>query len=99
MHAVFNFSKLMNMACSCNASRIETFNKKEFNVIEKKLGKCKFCIRASFLGMVISIGALEYIKLFLALNDIFYFLNALVAIGFTTLSLLHIIFYTKNKYN
>jgi len=87
------------MACSCNSNSAKFSNKKEFNFIEKKLGKCKFCIRTSIFGMVISIGTLEFIKSFSTFSNSAYFMIALVAIGFTTLFFLHVIFYMYNKFS
>lgn len=89
--------KILKMAC-CGKSRThQPLTRASTSTWEKKLGKCLFCMRLSFLGMAMSIGVLSLMKY---LNTSLYFLGfcvALIAICFVVLSALHFIFYVKNK--
>jgi uncharacterized membrane protein YbhN (UPF0104 family) len=62
-----------------------------------KLGTCKFCMRASAVGLFISLGSLWLIVGLMPTEYSLIFGLSVIAVGFITLSLLHLIFFVKNR--
>jgi hypothetical protein len=80
------------MACSsCNQ---QTQTTKEF--VSSKLGKCKQCILASFLGTLLGWALFVFVYFFQYNIPLLVFVCAL-AITFTFLLIAHFVAYLKNK--
>ena len=64
---------------------------------ERKLGRCKICMRLSIVGMLLSnflLGIILAVNRFHLLVVVFI---SLTAISFIVLSILHFIYYNKDK--
>lgn len=80
------------MACSsCNQ---ETKSVKTF--VASKLGKCKQCMLASFLGTLLGWGLCVFVYLFQYNIPLLIFVSAL-ATTFTFLLIAHFVAYLRNK--
>ncbi|WP_096355409.1 DUF3624 family protein [Mucilaginibacter gotjawali] len=64
---------------------------------KRKLGKCKTCIFLSFSGTVVSIALLCALLFFPKTPVMVIVFIAILALAFTALSVLHIVFYFKGK--
>lgn len=64
---------------------------------ERKLGRCKICIRLSIIGTLLSNVLLGIILSAHKFHFLFIAIVSIVAISFTALSILHLIYYVRDK--
>ncbi len=84
------------MGCSCKNQPVTNPIQRKYPLL-KKLGTCKFCMRTSAICTIFSIGLVWFVKTTLLMPYLVDFGLTLMAIGFTTLSLVHLIFFMNYK--
>lgn len=65
--------------------------------VERKIGRCKICIRLSIVGTLLSNVLLGIILSAHKFHFLFIAIVSIVAMSFTVLSILHLIYYIKDK--